>query len=192
MESLNKQLFLDINQFAGHNHLLDSVMMAAATVMPYLFIAVLFYLWFSHRRNEALYAGYTTTLGIVINSIIGLVYFHPRPFMEKLGTTLLSHKADSSFPSDHTTFTLSIALMLVTFKSTRILGIVLSVLALWCGIARVYAGVHWPFDIVGSIVTATIATIVIFVLKAKLVKLNDIIIEIWNKIFKDKNASNNS
>jgi hypothetical protein len=36
MESLNKQLFLDINQFAGHNHLLDSIMMAAAEFMPYL------------------------------------------------------------------------------------------------------------------------------------------------------------
>jgi undecaprenyl-diphosphatase len=56
--------------------------------------------------------------------------------------------------------------MLITFKSTRILGIILSFLALWCGIARVYVGVHWPFDLVGSIVTASIATIVIFVLKA--------------------------
>jgi len=186
MESLNKQLFLDINQFAGHNHLLDSIMMGAAEVMPYFFIAVLFYLWFTNRRYEALYAGYTTTLGVVINQIIGLVYFHPRPFMEKLGTTLLAHKPENSFPSDHTTFTLSIALMLITFKSTRILGIVLSVLALWCGIARVYSGVHWPFDIAGSVITASIATIVICVLKDKLVKLNDIIIEIWNKIFKGK------
>jgi undecaprenyl-diphosphatase len=75
--------------------------------------------------------------------------------MENLGTTLLAHKPENSFPSDHTTFTLSIALMLITFKSTRILGIILSFLALWCGIARVYSGVHWPFDIVGSIVTAS-------------------------------------
>ena len=178
METINKQLFLDINQFAGYNHFIDFIMMVVAEVIPYFFIAVLFYLWFSNRRNEALYAGYTTTLGVVINQIVGLFYFHPRPFMEKLGTTLLAHKPENSSPSDHTTFTLSIALILITFKSTRILGFVLSILALWCGIARVYVGVHWPFDIVGSIATASFATLIIFVLKSKLIKLNDIIINI--------------
>ncbi len=184
MEELNKQLFLDINQYAGNNPFIDYLMVAVAEVMPYFFIGILFYLWFTNIRNEALYAGYATTLGVGINQIIGFFYFHPRPFMENLGTTLLAHKPENSFPSDHTTFTLSIALMLITFKSTRILGIILSFLALWCGIARVYTGVHWPFDLVGSVITSILAVVVIYLFKSKLIKLNDIIINIWNKIFK--------
>jgi undecaprenyl-diphosphatase len=186
MEELNRQLFLNINQYVGNSHFIDFIMVIVAEIMPYFFIGILFYLWFTNRRNEALYAGYTTTLSVGINQIIGLFYFHPRPFMENLGTTLLVHKPENSFPSDHTTFTLSIALMLITFKSTRILGIVLSFLALWCGIARVYTGVHWPFDIVGSVITSILAFVVIFLFKSKFIKLNDLIINIWNKIFKVK------
>lgn len=186
MKTINQDIFLSLNSYAGKNHILDTVMILAAQMMPYLFIALLFYLWFSKRKKEALYAGYATTLGVGINLLIGLFYFHPRPFMDHLGVTLLSHKAETSFPSDHTTFTLSIALMLLTFKSTRLIGVVATMLALWCGIARVYAGVHYPFDIAGSIVVAFVAVLVISVFKSRLVTLNKLIISIWDKIFKGK------
>jgi len=188
MQTLNEELFLEINQFAGVDKGLDSVMISVAEYTPYLFILILFYLWFTNRKNEALYAGYATTLGIIINQAIGVFYFHPRPFMQNLGTTLLAHKPDSSFPSDHTTFTLSIALMLVSFKSTRILGVVLAILALWCGGARVYLGVHWPFDIAGSIVVSLFAVIIIGLSKNNLAGLNSLIIATWHKVFKAKNV----
>jgi len=187
---LNKEIFLFINSFAGKNHILDLTMIAAAKAMPYIFIIFLFYLWFSNRKNEALFAGYATTLGVLINGIIGLVYFHPRPFMEHLGTMLIHHKPGNSFPSDHTTFTMSIALMLLTFKSTRILGIVLTILALWCGIARIYVGVHWPFDILGSIIVSITAVIIIILLKNPLQKLNNFILKIWNKLLRIKHQTN--
>ncbi len=188
MEELNKNLFLNLNSYAGQHHLLDLVMIFMAQFMPYIFIGLLFYLWFSDKRHEALYAGYATTFGIMINQIIGMIVFHNRPFMDGLGLNLLSHKVENSFPSDHTTFTVSIALMLLTFKSTRMLGIVATVLALWCGVARVYAGVHYPLDIFGSIVVSIISVIILTTIKHKLIGLNDMIILIWNKIFKDKNA----
>jgi undecaprenyl-diphosphatase len=181
MHDLNQNIFLWINNFVGKSNILDSIMISAAQYMPYLFILLLFYLWFTNRKNEALYAGYTTTLGVGINLLIGLFYFHNRPFMDHLGTTLLSHKADSSFPSDHTTFTSSIALMLLTFKSTRLIGIVATLLALWCGISRVYAGVHYPFDIVGSIIISMIAVFMIILFKDKLLILNQFLISVWNK-----------
>ena len=180
--SLNQQIFLTINNFAGKSHQLDLIMSMAAEYLPYIFIALLFYLWFRDRKNEALYAGYATTLGVLINQIIGLFYFHPRPFMDHLGTTLLSHKIENSFPSDHTTFTLSIALMLITFKTTRVIGVVTTFLALWCGIARVYAGVHYPFDILGSVVVSILAVIVIMTFRNKLAILNNFAISVWQKI----------
>ncbi len=186
MNTLNQKLFLYINYFAGKNHLIDLIMILIAQITPYIFIFLLFYLWFSKRKNEALYAGYATTLGIGINQIIGLLYFHPRPFMDHLGTALVSHKADSSFPSDHTTFTLSIAFMLLAFKSTRVIGIVTTFLALWCGFARVYVGIHYPFDIFGSVIVSIASVIVIMILKNKLVILNKLIINIWNKILSYK------
>jgi len=191
--SINQQIFIYINSYIGKSHIIDLIMVLNAKFLPYIFIGLLFYLWFNHKKNEALFAGYTTTLAVGINLLIGLFYFHNRPFMDHIGLCLLSHKAENSFPSDHTTFVVSIALMLITFKSTRSLGIVASIFALWCGVARVYCGVHYPFDILGSIVVSIVAVIIIILLKNKLEKLNKIIINIWEDIFatlKEKNEKN--
>jgi undecaprenyl-diphosphatase len=193
MESLNQQLFLYINSYIGRSHTIDFFLVFTAKYLPYIFIGLLFYLWFNNKKNEALYAGYATTLAVGINLFIGLFYFHNRPFMDNIGMCLLSHKPENSFPSDHTTFVISIALMLITFKSTKSLGVVAFIFALWCGVARVYCGVHYPFDIFGSIVVSTIAIVMIILLKNRLEKLNKIIIHIWEKIFitiRKKNEKN--
>ena len=188
MESLNQNIFTFINSFSTNNSLLDSSMKFIAEAVPYTLILLLVYLWFTNRKNEALYAGYAATFGVIIDQIIGLFYNHNRPFMDNLGHTLLQHKAENSFPSDHTTFTLSIALMLLSFKQTRTVGIIATISALLCGVSRIYCGVHYPFDILGSVIVATIVTITIGLLKSKLGVLNSLIISIWNRIFKREEA----
>ena len=182
MEELNHNLFLALNHLVGNNHLLDLFMVTIAQYLPYIFIGLLFYLWFNDNENEALYAGYATTLGVVLNFIVGLLYYHNRPFVDNLGVSLLAHKIENSFPSDHTTFVVSIAFMLLTFKQTRIIGAVASILALWCGVARVYCGVHYPFDIAGSIAISIITVTIIKLLSSQFNKLNIIIISLYNKI----------
>jgi len=183
MESLNQQLFIYINSYIGENHTVDFFLVFTAKYLPYIFIVLLFYLWFNNKKNEALYAGYATTLAVGINLFIGLFYFHNRPFMDNIGLCLLSHKPENSFPSDHTTFVISIALMLITFKSTRALGIVASIFALLCGLARVYCGVHYPFDIFGSFIVAIISVTIVYISRTKLTILNNYIIAVWEKIF---------
>ena len=183
LENLNKDWFLAINSYAGNNHIVDVIITAIAQYTPYLFIVGLFYLWFTNKKNEALFAGYATTLGIIINLLIGLAYYHPRPYMQNLGHTLLAHKNDGSFPSDHTTFLFSIAFMLITFRSTRKLGNLAILLSFACGIARVYSGVHWPYDIIGSIIVSIVAVALMHVFKNRLVFLNKIIISSWTRIF---------
>ncbi|WP_024788974.1 MULTISPECIES: undecaprenyl-diphosphatase [unclassified Lebetimonas] len=184
---LNKEWFLDINSLAGYNHLLDEIMILSAKTTPFIFAIILIYLWFSKRKNESLFAFYSAMMGLLLNQIITLIYFHPRPFMVHIGTLLIHHKPENSFPSDHATLTFSIAFMLLMFKSTRIIGIFAFLLALLCGIARVYVGVHWPFDIIGGFFVGLISAIIIYSLKEKLQKLNDIAIFIWNKILGVKN-----
>ena len=66
-----------------------------------------------------------------------------------------------SFSSDHTTFVFSISLMLLSLKSTRKLGIFITLWAFLSGVGRVYCGVHYPFDILGSFVVAFISVIII-------------------------------
>jgi len=190
LENLNRDWFLAINSYAGKNHILDVIITAIAQYTPYLFIVGLFYLWFTNKKDEALFAGYATTLGIAINLLIGLVYVHPRPYMQSLGHTLLAHKNDSSFPSDHTTFLFSIAFMLITFHSTRKLGNLAILFSFACGIGRVYSGVHWPYDIIASIVVSVVAVTIISLLRDRFFSVNHLIILVWYKILGRKNENN--
>ena len=121
-------------------------------------------------------------IGLVINLIIGLIYFHPRPFMIHLGTQLFHYPAETSFPSDHTTFMISIALTLIYFKETRIVGIGLFILGLIGGFARIFSGVHFPFDILGSIIVSIFASLLIYQFKDRLYPLNNVIKRIYIKL----------
>ena len=90
------------------------------------------------------------------NLLISSLWFHPRPFMLGLGQNLLAHTPESSFPSDHATvmFTLAFALMLASLRKLGVLILLLGVLVGW---ARIYLGVHFPFDIAGSLLISLIS-----------------------------------
>lgn len=95
-------------------------------------------------------------LGLLINQIIGLAWLHPRPFMIGLGHTLIPHVADSSFPSDHLTLWWAVAFSLALQRGPRIAGVTLALLGVPIAWARIYLGVHFPFDMLGAIAVAAI------------------------------------
>lgn len=185
IKQINTTIFYAINHFTG-NGILDKSGILIAKYLPIIFILFLIYLWFNKNKNKefALYSGYSAILGISLNFLITLFYFHPRPFMDKVGTLLISHAPETSFPSDHTTFMLSVAFMLLYFKETRKAGIILSVLGILGGISRIFCGLHYPFDIIGSILAAMISSCIIFTSKEKLQKFNNLIIDLYYKTLK--------
>lgn len=110
-------------------------------------------------RKALLIATASGLLGLLINQLIALAWFHPRPFMIGLGHTLIPHIADSSFPSDHLTLWCAVTFSLVLQRQrpliTSVALILLGVSIAW---ARIYLGVHYPFDMLGAIVVAVIST----------------------------------
>ena len=152
MTNLNITIFRFINHFAGKNYLIDDILIIIAQYLPIIFLLVLFVLWFKKEKKGQLsdeqykdiviYSGWAVILGITFSFIISRFYFHPRPFMVFVGKTLIHHRPDSSFPSDHTTFMLAIAFMLLYFKKTKFIGLVLFSLAIIGGVARIFCGVH--------------------------------------------------
>ena len=185
IEQLNIALFQLINQYAGINPGFDSIAVFAAEYMPVVVILALIYLWI--RKGDSthdilLYGVYAAITGLIINYLIGLVYFHPRPSMLHLGTQLFQYPADSSFPSDHTTLMVSIALMLIYFKETRIYGFIILILGLIGGFARVFSGIHFPFDIFGSVIVAILSTLLIFYFRERFNPLNNLIKQIYGKL----------
>ena len=178
----NIKLFTDINRFAGESALLDKIAIDVAEYSPYLFITVLFYLWFSLRKDGKYYtlaAGYSSISGILINRSITLFYFHPRPFTQDIGSQLVYHVPESSFPSDHTTVMLSIAAMLLYYRSTVPIGCLLFFFGLFSGGSRVFCGVHFLFDIIGYVLVSLIAASTVWGFRKRLRVLNDLIVYVY-------------
>ncbi|WP_234418476.1 phosphatase PAP2 family protein [Dongshaea marina] len=115
---------------------------------------------------------YSALFAMTLTSIIRHLFFHPRPFMLKLGTQLIQHAPTSSFPSAHTTFMLSIALIWLYFRDSRKIGILLCLVGLMGGLARVFCGIHFPLDIVGSFLVALSTSSLVFICRGWLERLN--------------------
>jgi len=187
---MNVGLLNIINGIAGRSTLLDAVAIFTANYLLYIFSIYLIYLWFlrSGYRDKLLFAIYNALIGLGINFIITLFYFHPRPFMMHIGKLLIAHPPDASFPSDHTTLMFAVSSTFLCFRELRITGVVLFLLSLIGGLARVYAGLHFPFDIIGSFSVALFSTALSrWVLKRYLIALNHFMIHCYEGLTKKLN-----
>jgi undecaprenyl-diphosphatase len=171
---------------AGKSSVLDTTMIFAAKYLVYIFCIYLAYIWFTKNeyRQEVLFSGYAALLGLGTNFLITLFYFHPRPFMIPTGTLLIAHAAESSFPSDHATIMFSVSLMLLTSRDLRRSGTVFIGFALISGLARVYAGLHFPMDIAGSLLVASLSVGILLALKNYLIPVNRVVIAYFESIEK--------
>jgi undecaprenyl-diphosphatase len=185
MGNLNEKLFLMINNLANKNDLLDKVGVFLGEMGPFIFIGLIIYLYFFKKnKKEAIYATIAVILAILLNHIIEIFYFHPRPFAVGLGTVLKEHAPDSSFPSDHTTFMLTLSWIFVMFKTTKKAGINMLIFGTILGLCRVFEGVHWPFDILGAFAMGWFASFIIIKSEKILKPVVDMILGIDKKIFK--------
>ncbi|WP_208435221.1 undecaprenyl-diphosphatase [Bartonella phoceensis] len=123
-----------------------------AKFLIYIIPLHLFTLWFcgeNMERRVALSICVSICMALVIGHLISLIYFHPRPFVMGLTTPLLLHRPTASFPSNHA---LTIAsymanLYFYRYKIASQFAAVCLCLICW---ARVFVGVHYPFDVLAG------------------------------------------
>lgn len=102
-------------------------------------------------RFIALAALLALVIACAASQILGLVAYSPRPFILGIGRTLIDHRPSSSFPSNHGLVFFTYAAVLLLFAKSRLawafagLGAVVA----W---SRIYLGVHYPTDMLGSAV----------------------------------------
>lgn len=162
IENINQQLFLTLNAGSAlHGYQLWFAIFAAKYfIFVILFFLMGIWLWGSRNQRLTLCIGFIAVLSaLLINNIIGYFWFHPRPFMQGIGNNYLAHAPDSSFPSDHATVLFTISLVFLFRKGARILGILLLVLSLWVAWSRIYVGIHYPFDMLGSLIVSLIVAV---------------------------------
>ena len=152
---MNIELFRIINNLANKNTILDKIMIFFSEYGPYIFMAaivIVFVLGLKQKNCENRKIAVSTVVVTVINLIINLIVrsiFHvDRPFVHNKVNLLLPHDSASSFPSNHATGTMSIALGLE--KYNKLLSRILTILSIIIGFSRVYVGHHYPMDVIGA------------------------------------------
>lgn len=160
---MNMEFFRLINNLANKNALLDKIMIFFSKDVPYIFMAVtaLVFILGVIKKNEecrkvSVNTFIITVINLMLSFIIGSVYYVDRPFVHNKVNLLVPHVKDASFPSDHATGTMSIALGLG--KYNRILGIIMTILSIIVGFSRVYVGNHYPLDVIGAYVMVFITS----------------------------------
>lgn len=156
---------------------MNTLIIFCAKYLVYVAIAIaIFFLLKQSRQKQKeilIFAVILLPLSYAIAKIAGYFYFNPRPFVVGNFTPLFPHAPDNGFPSDHTLLAAVIAL--TTFHFSRKTGLLLFVLSLIIGFARVLAGVHHVFDIVGSIAIASAVYLVVhYFLFSRILKYNEI------------------
>lgn len=152
--NLNIAIFGWIHSGAGTRPVLDGLAVFFGEGGPFV-VAILFaVLWFfigNPRKLILLEATWSAVLGLAVNQVIGLFYFHPRPYMIGLGDPLFPHGPETSFPSDHATVMFAVTFYLLLARRWSACGIPLLAVALLTAWGRVYSGTHFPFDMAGSL-----------------------------------------
>lgn len=100
-------------------------------------------------------------LGLLANAVLGHLWYDTRPFVTHPAQTvlLIKHAPDNGFPSEHATVAFAIGFAVLAFS--RPLGSVLVIAAAAVAIDRVFVGVHYPLDLVASLLVGLGAALLV-------------------------------
>lgn len=157
---MNTDVLLALNHLAGHSMVFDAVVVFCAKYLVIItgvaaLAAVGLTLWRRQWRAVVM-VSCNLLVTILILGIVSHVFFEQRPFTTHQLVQLIPHTADNSFPSDHATGAMALALSVLVFTRYRWLGWILVGCAVVIGLARIVAGVHYPGDIGGGFAVALV------------------------------------
>lgn len=127
-------------------------------------VGVLFCALLSNKRRVifAYKALIALPVAFVLGRFASLVISSPRPFVVENIQPLIAHIPNNGFPSEHTLLVATISALVYT--ESKVVGVIIGVLAISVGIARVLANVHHSVDVVGSVGIAVFAVVISFYL----------------------------
>jgi len=182
---MNQNILHFFNDMAGKTAALDAIakflIKGSDIIIPVAILVVYFLGIFLKReryRTAAVNTGCIVVLCLIVGFVIGKFVNETRP-MFALGnvTALLPHANDSSFPSDHMLFCFGAAFGF--YALNKKLGLIFMAFGLLTGIAKIYAGQHYPLDIVLTILVVYIIFLIYQAFASKWIGKLYTVIERW-------------
>jgi undecaprenyl-diphosphatase len=165
MMAFNQTLFLSIYGWASAHAFLSGVVYFFAETFGVLVAIGLVIFLFSHNDRESGFDDVITillslALALLLAELIKILGLEARPYVALPDVNpLFTVGFYDSFPSAHAAFFAALATA-VYFYHPR-LSIFLFISAFLIGLARIAAGVHWPFDILaGYFIGGAVAAVV--------------------------------
>lgn len=147
-------------------NLMDQIIIFCASYLIYISIfAAAFHIFFKHEkkhhiRHSVIIFGTAFFAWVVAHVLKGQI-MHERP---DLALALIVPDDRYSFPSGHATFMFALAFSMLGFDKK--IAFFIGILGILTGIARVLAGVHYWYDIVGGFVLgAGVASLTVMIAK---------------------------
>ena len=182
---VDESIFLWINGWVGRFPAFDRIVdwVVSDYMVPVGLALTLIGLWFVGDNRVV---RQTNQVGVMVAlSAMGLaswavyvmngLYFRPRPFVDHDISLLFYQPTDSSFPANAAAATFAIAA--AVWGVHRRAGTVMFVVAGLYGLARVYAGVHYPLDIIAGAAIGLVVALLVFRLKDLLDPLPSMVIK---------------
>jgi membrane-associated phospholipid phosphatase len=166
----------DLNELIRTHDLLEDPLTLFASLAVTIYAVATVALWFVSRpagarrlRLACVSALASAAGGLLLNQVIGQLWFRERPYVEHPHSLVLfappSH--DPSFPSDHATAAFAIAVAVFFFS--RRLGLVFLAFAAAIACSRVLLAMHYPTDVLAGALTGTLAAVAVCTLGRRLV-----------------------
>jgi undecaprenyl-diphosphatase len=165
MNPFDLSVYHFVNHFAGHHQVVDAVMKFVAKDALEIYAVLFIAAWFAlpkaeeNKRHALVVSFCSGVLALLINLVISHIWFRPRPFTvlpKGTYTQLIPHTPDASFPSDHTCGAYAFASG-AWGRTAKWVSLEFTIVAVVTMVARVYVGVHWPTDVLASLLVGVLA-----------------------------------
>jgi undecaprenyl-diphosphatase len=172
--SWSTNIFLRINALQGRSRTVDRWFFFCANYLIYI-LGLLTAVWATYEFIPERMAALEYFLFFILIAIavalslswwIGWMWPHRRPIIEHPRIKQMFHPMSTwkSFPSDHTIASFILVEALIVFGAPLWVSGPAFVFACTIGGSRIYAGVHYPRDILGGVLFASGASLLAFVI----------------------------
>jgi undecaprenyl-diphosphatase len=163
---LDWRFYHAVNVFVAHHSWLGRATSDFEHAMLPIFVVATLGLWLCARPGGArrwklasASALASAALALVVNRIVAAIWDRPRPFEAHHVTYVYGRSHDPSFPSDHASATFAIAFAVLMFD--RLVGSLFLAAAILVAAGRVLIGVHYPGDVLASLLVGLASALVI-------------------------------